>query len=161
MPKLDNRRHEWFAYLRAHGARLEEAYERAGYAPDRGHACRLASRPEVAERITELRSDFADVVTADRPRVIEALMSIGHSCTALGTPPALKEARFAFLEAARLQQSIAEDLARDRELIERELNALPARDRRGRAAVGRPPVLASLQADEDDCAGPDLSRAVA
>jgi hypothetical protein len=88
MPKLDNRRHEWFAYLRAHGARLEEAYERAGYAPDRGHACRLASRPEVAERITELRSDFADVVTADRPRVIEALMSIGH----ISKPPASSRA---------------------------------------------------------------------
>jgi hypothetical protein len=131
MPKLDNRRHEWFAHLRAHGMRLEEAYERAGYVPDRGHACRLAARPDVAERITELRSDFADIVTADRPRVIEALMAIGQSCRALGTPSGLKEARFAYLEAARLQQSITDDLARDREIIERELSCLSPRDRRG------------------------------
>jgi signal-transduction protein with cAMP-binding, CBS, and nucleotidyltransferase domain len=134
MPRLANRRHEWFAYMRAHGRRLEDAYERAGYAPDRGHACRLASRPEVAERITELRSDFTDVVTADRPQVIEALMSIANTCKALGTPDALKEARFAYLEAARLQQQIAEELARDRDLIEQELGRLPARERRGKVA---------------------------
>jgi hypothetical protein len=136
MPTLVHRRHEWFAYLRAHGMRLEEAYERAGYAPDRGHACRLASRPDVAERITELRGDFTDIVTADRPRVIDALMAIGQSCRALATPSGLKEARFAYLEAARLQQQIAEDLARDREIIERELGHPLARAGLGQA--GRP-----------------------
>jgi hypothetical protein len=130
MPRLVNRRHEWFAHLRAQGLRLEEAYERAGYAPDRGHACRLASRPDVALRINELRSDFTDVRTADRPRVIDALMEIGQSCRALGTTSGLKEARFAYLEAARLQQQIVDDLARDREIIERELGHLPARERR-------------------------------
>jgi hypothetical protein len=153
MPTLENRRHEWFAYLRANGTRLEEAYERAGYAPDRGHACRLAARPEVAERITELRSDLRDVVTADRPRVIDALMSIGQSCRALGTPTGLKEARFAYIEAARLQQSIAEDLARDRELIERELSRLQPRARRGR--------VADAQADAPEDLAGDLTRNVA
>ena len=132
MPKLINRRHEWFAYLRAQGLRLEEAYERAGYAPDRGHACRLASRPDVAARITELRSDFTDIVTADRPRVINALLAIGESSRSLGTTSGLKEARFAYLEAARLQQQIGDDLARDRDIIERELGHLPARARRAK-----------------------------
>jgi hypothetical protein len=56
---------------------------------------RLASRPEVAERINELRSDLTEIVTADRPRVIDALMAIGQSCRAIGTPSGLKEARFA------------------------------------------------------------------
>ena len=134
MPRLLNRRHEWFAQLRAQGRRLEEAYERAGYAPDRGHACRLASRPDVALRINELRGDFMDVATADRPRVIEALMAIGASSRSLGTTSGLKEARFAYLEAARLQQEIARDLARDRDIIERELGNLPARERRAGVA---------------------------
>ena len=132
MPRLINRRHEWFAYHRAQGLRLEEAYERAGYVPDRGHACRLASRPDVAARITELRGDFTDVVTADRPRVISALMAVGDSCRSLGSPSGLKEARFAYLEAARLQQQIEDDLARDRDIIERELGQLPAKERRGK-----------------------------
>ena len=96
------------------------------------HACRLASRADVASRINELRSDFTDIVTADRPRVIDALMSIGDSSRALGTTSGLKEARFAYLEAARMQQQIAEDLARDRDIIERELGHLPARERRER-----------------------------
>jgi hypothetical protein len=64
--------------------------------------------------------------------VIEALMSIANACRAFGTPEGLKEARFAFVEAARLQQQIADDLARDRDIIERELGHLPARERRGR-----------------------------
>ena len=148
MPKLINRRHEWFANLRARGLRLEDAYERAGYVPDRGHACRLASRPEVAERITELRSDFTDIVTADRPRVIDALMAIGQSCRSLATPSGLKEARFAYLEAARLQQQLAEDLARDREIIEREL--LPAR--------AAPDQLAELDLARKQNAAPAVSK---
>jgi hypothetical protein len=132
MPRLINRRHEFFSHLRAQGLRLEEAYERAGYSPDRGHACRLASRPDVAERISELRRDFTDVATAERPRVIEALMSLASDCRAFGTPEGLKEARFAFLEAARLHQQVADDMARDRDIIERELGHLSDRERRGR-----------------------------
>jgi hypothetical protein len=122
MPQLENRRHEWFAHHRAHGHRLEEAYERAGYTPDRGHACRLAGRQDVAERINEIRGDLTQI-TADRPRVVDALMSVGQSCRALATPEGLKEARFTYLEAARLQQEIASDMARDREIIRRELEA--------------------------------------
>ena len=127
MPKLHNRRHEWFAQLRAKGLRLEDAYERAGYVPDRAHACRLASRPEVAERINALRTHFTEIVTAERPLVIDALMAIGKSSRNLGTTSGLKEARFAYLEAARLQQQLVEDLARDRDIIEKELSHLSAR----------------------------------
>jgi phage terminase small subunit len=41
MPVLDNPRHEAFAQARAKGARLEQAYEEAGFAPGNGHASRL------------------------------------------------------------------------------------------------------------------------
>jgi hypothetical protein len=136
MPQLENRRHEWFAHHRAHGHRLEEAYERAGYAPDRGHACRLAGRPDVAERINEIRNDLTQI-TADRPQVIDALMAVGQSCRALATPEGLKEARFTYLEAARLQQEIASDMARDREIIRRELEA-QERLRPPKAAASQP-----------------------
>ncbi len=144
MPKLINRRHEWFAHHRARGMRLEEAYERAGYAPDRSHACRLASRPEVAERITELRGDFTDVISAERSRIIEALIAIAEASRALGTPEGLKEARFAFLAAAALQQRIADDLAKDRQIIEREMSIFFPQERRGGAldedARAQPPA---------------------
>jgi hypothetical protein len=81
--------------------------------------------------------------------VIDALMAIAESCRALGTPSGLKEARFAYLEAARLQQSIAEDLARDREIIERELGGLQARERRGMAAGAAAPSQAQAEEGAD------------
>jgi hypothetical protein len=148
MPRLINRRHEWFAHLRAHGMRLEEAYENAGYAPDRGHACRLASRPDVAARINELRSDFTDIRTAERPRVIDALMAIGESSRSHGTTSGLKEARFAYLEAARLQQQHAEDLSRDRDIIERELGDTLAGEREAKVAESE--VLAGEWLAQDE-----------
>jgi len=50
MPILQNARHEIFAQSRAKGARLEDAYEDAGFIPGNGHAGKLAQRPEVSER---------------------------------------------------------------------------------------------------------------
>ena len=40
MPQLENLRHEAFAQARAKGARLDDAYEDAGFAPSNGHASR-------------------------------------------------------------------------------------------------------------------------
>ncbi|MGI9170060.1 MAG: hypothetical protein ACR2FH_07800, partial [Caulobacteraceae bacterium] len=58
MPVLDNPGHEAFALARAKGARLEDAYECAGFAPGNRHAARMAALPEVAERTVELRAEF-------------------------------------------------------------------------------------------------------
>ena len=62
MPLLANPRHEAFAQARARGAYLEDAYEDAGFAPNRAHASRLAHRPEVAERIGAIRAELAGVI---------------------------------------------------------------------------------------------------
>jgi hypothetical protein len=43
MPPIQNPQHESFAQARAKGATLYDAFENAGYPPDRSHACRLAS----------------------------------------------------------------------------------------------------------------------
>jgi hypothetical protein len=129
MPELKNRRHEWFARLRAQGHRLEDAYERAGYAPDRSHACRLASRADVAQRINEFRTYFEDTPTAHRPQMIAALLELAAKSVAMGTPATVKEARIAYLAAAKLQVQIDQDFERDRQIIERKLGSLPARER--------------------------------
>jgi hypothetical protein len=129
MPELKNRRHEWFARLRAKGYRLEEAYERAGYAPDRSHSCRLASRPDVAQRINEFRVYYADTATAHRPQMIAALLELAAKSGAMGTPAMVKEARIAYLAAAMLQVQLDRDFDRDRQIIERKLGALPAKER--------------------------------
>ncbi len=71
------------------------------------------------------------------PGVIHALMSVGQACRALETPEGLKEARFTYLEAARLQQQIVDDMARDRDLMKREM-ALQARPAPARTEAAEP-----------------------
>jgi len=122
MPELANRRHEWFARGRANGFRLEDAYESAGYVPDRGHACRLAARPEVASRINELRCEMIHVVPGNKTNVIHELMEIGRESRRMGTPVAYKESRLAYLEAGRLHEELVKERARDREILARELD---------------------------------------
>ena len=121
MPDLANRRHEWFARGRANGWRLEDAYECAGYVPDRGHACRLAARPEVASRINELATELRHAGFPNKAGIIHELMEIGRESRRMGTPVGYKEARMAYLEAGRLHE-LAKDRARDREILGRELD---------------------------------------
>jgi len=64
MPALQNARDEAFAQARAKGALRIDAYESAGFVRHRGHPSRLTWKPEVAERIAELRAlqtDLQDV----------------------------------------------------------------------------------------------------
>ncbi len=129
MPELKNRRHEWFAYFRSQGLRLEEAYERAGYAPNRSHACRLASRPDVAMRINEHHTHYTDIITTNRQDLIAKLLDLAKAGMALGTTAGMKEARLSFIAAERLHHQVAKDQARDREIIERQIAALPLRQR--------------------------------
>lgn len=54
MPVLDNPRHELFAQELAKGKSQLEAYTIAGFKPNEGHACRLASNGKVAARVEEI-----------------------------------------------------------------------------------------------------------
>jgi hypothetical protein len=129
MPRLQNRRHEWFAYFRAHDYRLEEAYERAGYPPDRGNASRLASRPDVAMRINELRCDFTDVPTARHPEVVEAVMTLARRATDHGGASGFRLALNAYRLASDLQTRMVDERARDYDTIERNLKDLDFEER--------------------------------
>lgn len=115
MPILQNNRHEAFAQARAKGARLDDAYEDAGFAPGRGHASRLAHTPEVAERIAELRADQARLADASVQAVIVALLRIAKVGEDLGTPAGVKEARLTLLEAQRLTGALASSRSHERD----------------------------------------------
>jgi len=103
MPVLENSRHEAFAYLRAQGERLEDAYEDAGFASGHGHASRLARRPEVAARIVELQNGAAHVYESAPHVLIEHLLRLVNAGYCIGTPASLKESRLALLDIARLR----------------------------------------------------------
>ena len=102
MPVLENPRHEAFAQARAGGAVLDDAYEDAGFAPDRGHASRLAAREDVAERVAEIKAERADLERASTGNVIAALLFMADGIKALESPVAFREARLALLDAQRL-----------------------------------------------------------
>jgi hypothetical protein len=126
MPQLPNVRHERFARFRSQGLLLEDAYERAGYVPDRGHASRLAARKDVRERIFEFCLDHTDVLTAERPRVIEALVNLANDAGRTRPPEAVREARLSLMDAARLQSQLSEARNRDRRRVSRHLAQGPA-----------------------------------
>jgi phage terminase small subunit len=69
MPVLKNARHEKFAQALAKGSTADDAYENAGFKPDRGHASRLAANGNVQARVGEIKSraaEKAEWTAADR-----------------------------------------------------------------------------------------------
>lgn len=106
MPILQNARHEAFAQARARGARLEDAYEDAGFVADEAHAFRLAKSAEVAKRIADLRREQAEADDASPQAIIAALVRMARDAEACKTPAGTKEARLNLLEAHRLRTQL-------------------------------------------------------
>lgn len=122
MPILQNPNHEAFAVARVRGACLEDAYEDAGFVPHASHACRLAKRVEVAERMAELRREQAEAEDASAEGIIAALVRMAKDCGSLKTPAATKEARLNLLEAHRLRAEMAEGRHHDRSALSRDFS---------------------------------------
>lgn len=59
MPVLDNQRHEAFAQELAKGKTTDEAYQLAGYKPNRGNAATLKANQSVLARVDEIKSRAA------------------------------------------------------------------------------------------------------
>lgn len=76
MPVLENPRHEKFAQLRAKGKTADEAYEGAGFKPNRGNAARLNANDNIRKRIEEITSrvaEKAEWTAADRMMSLKAI----------------------------------------------------------------------------------------
>ncbi len=117
MPTLENPRHEAFAVARAKGATLHDAFEDAGFPPDRAHACRLAKRDEVAARIGELRAAREKAEESEPHVIIDALIRMARDSEALKTPAGVKEARLNLMEASRLRAALTESRNTERTQI--------------------------------------------
>jgi hypothetical protein len=116
MPALQNARYEAFAQARARGAKLDDAYEDAGFGPANGHASRVALRSEVIERVAELRREQAEAEDASPQAIVAALVRMARASEALNTTAGVKEARQNLLEARRLQAALAWERVMDRSL---------------------------------------------
>ena len=60
MPVLKNPRHELFAQLLASGKTATEAHQLAGFKRDRGNASRLATDPEIHDRVQQITAVGAE-----------------------------------------------------------------------------------------------------
>jgi hypothetical protein len=82
MPHLDNAKHEEFAVLLSKGVKQAEAYERAGYASNKGAASRLAQSERIVDRVNELRHEIVlklerAVTTAPTDEDLKSLEEMG------------------------------------------------------------------------------------
>lgn len=82
MAILDKPRHEKLAQELALGANQADAYERAGYARDDGHASRLAGDGRIRARVREIQADAAKHVALSRADMIEMLISVHEEARA-------------------------------------------------------------------------------
>lgn len=60
MPVLKNARHEKFAQGLASGKTADEAYELAGFKPNRGNAATLKAKQSISNRVTEIQGRAAE-----------------------------------------------------------------------------------------------------
>jgi hypothetical protein len=70
MGPLRNVKHERFAQELAEGKSMSEAYEKAGYKPNRSHASRLVAKGNIKGRVAELQ----DAAAAETQITIESLI---------------------------------------------------------------------------------------
>jgi phage terminase small subunit len=79
MPVLDNARHELFAQELAKGKTADEAYQIAGYSPNRGNACTLKAKQSIQDRVAEIMEAAAERAEITRADVLNELGKIGFS----------------------------------------------------------------------------------
>jgi phage terminase small subunit len=83
MPALKNARHEKFAQELAKGKTADEAYQLAGYRPNRGNATTLKANQSVRDRVEELTERAADKAVIDKAWVLDRLRQNAETCMAL------------------------------------------------------------------------------
>ena len=126
MPTLPNPRYEAFAQARAKGALMTDAYESAGFVRHRGRPSRLAVRPEVAERIAELRASQRDAEDTSPGALLAALGRIIKAGESSENPTLVNAARLAVLDASRLRAELAKAQAAEHVYIDNAYKNLKA-----------------------------------
>ncbi len=124
MPSLQDPHHECFAQARARGMLLIDAYETAGFVRHRGHPSRLACKPEVAERIAELRRLQIHIEATSLQGLLASLRRIIMAGERSENPTLVNAARLAIVDAARLRDELSRQQALERVQIDSVFNSL-------------------------------------
>lgn len=79
MPVLPNARHERFAQELAKGKTADEAYENAGFKPNRGNAATLKAKQSIQDRVSEILGRGAVRAEITQEMVLRELGRLGFS----------------------------------------------------------------------------------
>lgn len=113
MPTLPNAKHERFAQELAKGATADEAYQAAGYKPDRGNASRLTANDSVQTRVAEIQERAAvraEITVAD---LTKRLLAIAAKSETADEAPMLNVARASLMDAAKLNGLVIDKVKAD------------------------------------------------
>ena len=156
MPSLLDPHHECFAQARARGMLLIDAYETAGFVRHRGHPSRLACKPEVAERIAELRRLQVHIEGTSLHALLASLRRIIMAGESSDNPTLVNAARLAIVDAARLRDELSRQQALERAQIDSVFNSLEKES--GQAATPRPAAQRPSPPSEAPVSAPPTPR---
>lgn len=119
---LKNARHERFAQELAKGATMLDAYAAADYAPNRGHASRLAANGNIVARVSELKGKAAERTLVTVASLTQRLLNIAEKGENSREAPLLSVARASIMDVAKLNGLIIDKT--QRELSQEQMDAL-------------------------------------
>jgi phage terminase small subunit len=123
MPILDNPRHERFCHELVRGQSQSAAYAAAGYEPTsastaKASASRLAARPEIRARVTELTTNSAKRAELTRVEIITLLrqdhdeaFKRGHMSAAVRAAELLGKDIGMFVQRAEIKTSLLDEMS--------------------------------------------------
>lgn len=79
MPALSNAKHEAFAQGLAKGLSADDAYQAAGFKPNRGNASRLKANESISARVAELLDRSGERAEVTIARVLDEMRKLGFS----------------------------------------------------------------------------------
>lgn len=110
MPVLKNHKHELFCQELAKGKTGDEAYQLAGYKENRFNASRLKTNEHIKARVQDIMGRAASRTELTISNVTESLLRIAEKAEKLGEPAALSVARAAWIDAAKVNGLIVEQV---------------------------------------------------
>lgn len=128
MPPLPNGRHELFACELAAGRTADEAYELAGYKPNRGNAARLKANDDIQARVAELKAASALRTGVTVDLLTQELIAILRRANGGASAGHLNAARQSVMDIAKLNGLVVDRQVNASVTLEELLGELDAED---------------------------------
>lgn len=136
MPTISNAKHERFAQELAKGKTADEAYQEAGYKPDRGNASRLTANDSIRARVAEILGKAAIRAELTVAGITDKLLAIAEKAEKSNEAPMLSVARASYMDAAKINGLIVDRSESLSETVQRIISDRPQSDEEWAEAHG-------------------------